>query len=180
MELNLTISELVLLPVALALIAGGLVLYRRSTRVGWQATGMGSVALGAGVLLVFIVTLPVFLSSEGGAPEPVIQDSVASTSLVNPGGAPRARLTYEGAVYYQEALSNAEAANLNEDGLELVGSTTDSNTLPPNGGESLKIYRLNNGEAYQVYTLIPGRSFQDEEDGSTITIEPEWTRWSAG
>ena len=72
MELNVTISVLVLLPVALALIGGGLVLYGRSTREGWQAAGMGSVALGAGLLLVFTVTLPVFQSSEGEAPEPVI------------------------------------------------------------------------------------------------------------
>ena len=70
MELNVTISVLVLLPVALALIGGGLVLYRRSTREGWRAAGMGSLVLGVGTLLVFALTLPV--SSEGEAPEPVI------------------------------------------------------------------------------------------------------------
>ena len=199
MELDVTISIVVLLPVALALVAGGLVLYRRSTQAGWRAAGMGSLVLGVGTLLVFALTLPV--SREGEAPEPVI-GSVATGVIVPtqstdtpatqqgrsspagdtappiPQGTPRASLTYEGAVYYLEALSSAEAANLNEDGLELVGSTTDSNTLPPNSGESLKIYGLKNGEAYQVYTLTPGRSFQNE-DGSTITIEPEWIRWVA-
>ena len=35
MDLNVTISVLVLLPVALALVAGGLILYRRSTQAGW-------------------------------------------------------------------------------------------------------------------------------------------------
>ncbi len=70
MELNVTISVLVLLPVALALIGGGLVLYRKSTRVGWRAVGMSSLALGVGALLVFALTLPI--SSEGEAPEPVV------------------------------------------------------------------------------------------------------------
>jgi len=70
MELNVTISVLVLLPVALALVAGGLILYRRSTQAGWRAAGMGSLALGVGVLLVFTLTFPV--STEGEAPEPVI------------------------------------------------------------------------------------------------------------
>ena len=51
MELNVTISVVVLLPVALAFVAGGLILYRRSTREGWQAAGIGSMALGVGVLL---------------------------------------------------------------------------------------------------------------------------------
>ena len=98
-------------------------------------------------------------------------------------GDPGPSLTYEGTVYHQEALSSADAAKLNEDELELVGSTNESNTLPPNSGKSLKIYRLKDGDAYQVYTLAPGSSFQDEgRDGSTITtitIEPEWRRWSA-
>ena len=112
------------------------------------------------------------------APEQVTAGLSGDPSPPIPHGDPRPSLTYEGAVYYQEALSSAEAANLNEDGLELVGSTIDSNTLPPNSGESLKIYELKNGEAYQVYTLTPGRGLQNE-DGSTTTIKPEWTRWSA-
>ena len=70
MELNVTLSVLVLLPVALALVAGGLVLYRSSTRAGSRAAGMGSLVLGVGTLLVFALTLPV--SSEGEVPEPVI------------------------------------------------------------------------------------------------------------
>ena len=87
MELNVTISVLVLLPVALALLGGGLVLYRRSTREGWQATGLGSVALGVGVLLVFTVTLPVFHSSEGESPEPAVSAAlmpVASNGATGP------------------------------------------------------------------------------------------------
>ena len=71
MELNVTISALALLIVALASIGGGLVLYRGSRRVGWRAVGMSAVALGVGVLLVFVLILPV--STEGEAPEPAIE-----------------------------------------------------------------------------------------------------------
>ena len=76
MELNVTVSVVVLLPVALALVAGGLILYRRSTQAGWRAAGMGSLALGVGTLLVFALTLPV--STEGEAPEPVIGAPIVS------------------------------------------------------------------------------------------------------
>ncbi len=79
MELNVTISVLVLLPVALALVGGGLVLYRKSTRAGWRAAGMGSLALGVGTLVVFTLTLPVFYSSEGEAPGPVIVGQLVPT-----------------------------------------------------------------------------------------------------
>ena len=44
-------------------------------------------------------------------------------------GAPRLSLTYEGAVYYAEALSADEAANLSENDLELVGTATESGLL---------------------------------------------------
>ena len=70
MEINVNISAVLFLVIALASIAGGLVLYRGSRRVGWRALGMSAVALGAGVLLVVALTLPV--STEGEAPEPVI------------------------------------------------------------------------------------------------------------
>ena len=70
MELDVTISGVVLLVIALASAAGGLVLYRQSRRVGWRAIGMSAVALGVGALLVFALTVPV--SNEGVAPEPVI------------------------------------------------------------------------------------------------------------
>ena len=79
MELNVIISVVVLLPVAVALVAGGLVLYRRSTRAGWRAAGMGSLALGVGTLVVFTLTLPVFQSSEGETPEPVIVGGLVPT-----------------------------------------------------------------------------------------------------
>ena len=68
MELNVTLSVLMLLPVALALVAGGFILYRKSKQAGWRAAGMGSLALGVGALLVITLTLPVFQSSEGEAP----------------------------------------------------------------------------------------------------------------
>ena len=99
------------------------------------------------------------------------------TSPIILGGAPLVSLTYEGAVYYQAPLGK-EAANLNEDDLDLVGATTESNKLAPGGGESLKIYKLKDGEERYVYTVEPGRSFQNE-DGNTITIEAEWIRWTA-
>ena len=105
--------------------------------------------------------------SPGGDTEPVI-----------PGGAPLASLTYGGAVYYQDALSREEAANLNENDLELVGSTSESNTLAPGSGQSLNVYRLRGDDEGSVYTLEPGQSFENE-DGRTITIEPEWLRWTA-
>lgn len=86
-------------------------------------------------------------------------------------------MTYEGVVYYQDPLSSAEAASFNEDELELAGTTMESNLLMPGGGENLKIYSPKDGEPFQPYTPTPGQDFQNE-DGSTITIEPEWTRWS--
>ena len=89
MELNVTISALALLIVALASIGGGLVLYRGSRRVCWRAVGMSAVALGVGVLLVVALTLPV--STEGEAPEPVVlmdlvpaQPTDAPTTLQEP------------------------------------------------------------------------------------------------
>ena len=195
MELNVAVSGTVLLVVALASIAGGLVLYRQSRRVGWMAIGMSSVALGVGVLFVFMLTLPV--STEGEAPEPVVvkvlgqpQSTQAPSSqqgpgalgedalAVIPGGTPRASLTYEGAAYHQNPLSTDEAAQFNKNDLELVGSTNESNTLSPGGGESLGIYRLRDGETNHVYTFASGQSFQDE-DGTTITFEAEWVRWVA-
>ncbi len=105
--------------------------------------------------------------SPGGDTEPVI-----------PGGAPLASLTYDGAVYYQDPLSSDEAAKLNENDLEVVGSTSESNTLPPGGDETLDLYRLKDNEEGYFYTLQPGQSFENE-DGRTIMIEPEWVRWTA-
>ena len=57
----------------------------------------------------------------------------ASTSPVH--GTPRLNLTYEGAVYYATALSDDDAANLNENNLELVGTATESNLLLPAGSD---------------------------------------------
>ena len=72
MDLNVTISVVVLLPVGLALIAGGFILYRSSTQSSWRAAGMGSLAFGVGTLLVLALIVPVFQSSEGETPEPVV------------------------------------------------------------------------------------------------------------
>ena len=94
-------------------------------------------------------------------------------------------MTYQGAVYYQSPLSTDETAQFNKNDLELVGSTSESNTLSPGGGESLEVYRLTDGEANHVYTLDAGTTFRIEgetghnEDGKTITIEAEWVRWVA-
>ena len=82
MELDVTIPGVVLLIVALASIAGGLVLYRGSRRVGWRAVGMSAVALGVGALLVVALTLPV--STEGEAPEPVIGKVTSTQSTDAP------------------------------------------------------------------------------------------------
>jgi hypothetical protein len=101
-----------------------------------------------------------------------------NTPPVIPGGAPRAALSYDGAALYQDPLSTDEATNLDKDDLELVGSITESNILAPGGGERLDVYRLKDSEEGYVYTLEPGQSFQNE-DGGTITIEPEWARWIA-
>ena len=57
----------------------------------------------------------------------------SSTSPVH--GAPMVKLTYEGTVYYQTPLSTDEAANLNEDDLQLVGIATESNLLFPAGSD---------------------------------------------
>ena len=127
-----------------------------------------------------VPTPPVPTSAEGQTTAgPSTSGPVASGDdrPLLPAGAPRATLTYDGTAYYQNVLSAEEAANFTNDNLELVGSTTESNTVSPNGGEALKLYRLNGEEADNVYTLNPGQSFKNE-DGTTITIEPEWVRWS--
>ena len=84
MEIDVTMLSLVLPAVALAAIAGGIVLYRGSRRVGWRAVGMSAVALGVGTLLVFAMTIPVSqeieLSSTSEAPRPEIVTETVSQS----------------------------------------------------------------------------------------------------
>jgi hypothetical protein len=117
-----------------------------------------------------------------GEGNPTIEDPPLpkedASPVVTGGGAPRASLTYEGLAYYQDPLRTDEAAGINKDDLELVGATTESNILAPGGGESLNIYKLKDGEEGYLYTLEPGRSFENE-DGTTITIEAEWIRWTS-
>ncbi|MAF52482.1 MAG: hypothetical protein FI707_02305 [SAR202 cluster bacterium] len=94
-----------------------------------------------------------------------------------PQGAPLVSMTYEGAVYYWDSLSADEAANISEDDLELVG-VSESNPLVPGSAAGWDVYKLKDGEEGYVYRFDPGESFKNE-DGRTITIEPEWSRWSA-
>ena len=62
-------------------------------------------------------------------------EPISDAPPVIPGGAPRVFLTYEGAVYYQNPLTDDQAAKLNKNDLELVGATTESNLLLPAGSE---------------------------------------------
>jgi len=143
--------------------------------------------------------------------------AISSPAILH--GDPQPNLTYDGAVYYLTALSDDDAANLNEDELELVGAATESNLLLPTGSElrlfivdlnrdnpeltlseindrvetkfqigldrstvgrtlqGLNIYKLKDGEEGYLYTPEPGQSFLNE-DGTTITFEPEWQRWT--
>ena len=70
MEITVQLGVIAALVLALASIAGGVVLFRGSRRVGWRALGTSAVAGGVGVLVVFALLLP--MSSEGQAPEPII------------------------------------------------------------------------------------------------------------
>ena len=77
MEITVQFGVIAALVLALASIAGGVVLFRGSRRVGWRALGTSAVAGGVGVLVVFALLLTV--SSEGQAPEPAIVGKVDST-----------------------------------------------------------------------------------------------------
>ena len=99
-------------------------------------------------------------------------------------GTPRLNLTYEGAVYYATALSDDEPADLNENDLELVGATTESNLLLPAGSDIrrfivLNIYKLKDGEEGYVYTFTPGQSMVNPEDGQIFEFPAVWMRWAA-
>ena len=91
MELDVTISGLGPLVIALASIGGGLVLTdHQSRRAGWGAVGMSAVRAWRGVLLVLALTLPAFQSSEGQAPEPVIVRGLVPTQSTEVTAAPPA------------------------------------------------------------------------------------------
>ncbi len=79
MEITVQVGVIAALVLALASIAGGVVLFRGSRRVGWRALGMSAIAGGVGVLVVFALLLP--LSSEGQASEPIV-GKVVSTRVV--------------------------------------------------------------------------------------------------
>ena len=55
--------------------------YRQSRGVIWRVVGIGAVASGAATLLVLMLTLPVFQTSDGEAPEPTIVAVLAETAL---------------------------------------------------------------------------------------------------
>ena len=97
-------------------------------------------------------------------------------SAVVPAGAPVASLIYEGAVYYGDSRVTDDP-KFNEDDLELV-AVSESNRLVPGSASGWDIYRLKGSEEGHIYTFDPGQSFLNE-DGRTITIEPEWVRWIA-
>ena len=97
-------------------------------------------------------------------------------SPVIPAGSPVANLIYEEAVHYSDSLGRDDP-RFNEDDLELV-SVSESNRLVPGSAAGWDIYRLKGGEEGYVYTVSPGQSFLNE-DGRTITTEPQWVRWIA-
>ena len=98
--------------------------------------------------------------------------SGANTSPVIPGGAPRVNLSYDGAVYYIDALSDDEAANLNENDLELAGATNESNLLLPAVSELRRfIVDLNHDSPELTLSEIKDRveaKFQIGVDKSTV------------
>ena len=78
--MNLGVLLVVLLPLALAMIGGGFVLYRKSTQAGWRALGMSAMTGGVGILLFFALVVPTSFSttSESEAPQPIISTNVAA------------------------------------------------------------------------------------------------------
>ncbi len=82
-------------------------------------------------------------------------------------------LIYEGAVHYYDR----DDQKFNEDDLELVG-VSESNRLVPGSAAGWDIYKLKGGEEGYIYTFSPGQSFLNE-DGRTITTEPQWVLWIA-
>ena len=124
--------------------------------------GIKGLALGFGLAALMVVGLacgaeekqaPASESPQAEARPGSSGSPGEKTPPVIPGGAPRATLSYDGTAYYPDPLSTDEAANLDEDDLELVGSTTESNLIAPGSGKSLRIYRLKVGEAGTVYML---------------------------
>ena len=79
-SVDLGILFVALLPLALAMIGGGFVLYRKSTQTGWRALGMSAITGGIGILLFFALVVPTSVSttSEGEAPQPVISTNVTT------------------------------------------------------------------------------------------------------
>ncbi len=98
------------------------------------------------------------------------------TSPVVPAGSPVASLIHEGAIHYADSLGR-DNPRFNEDDLELVG-VSKSNRLVPGSAAGWDIYKLKGGEEGYIYTFSPGQSFLNE-DGRTITTEPQWVLWIA-
>ena len=164
------------------LFEGCLRLYVCTTSVGHitrQEENEMNRSKGLGIGLALAALMVVGLACGAGETQDPAQDQPGpsgspgeNTPPAISGGAPLVSLTYEGAIYHPDPLSTVEAANLNEDELELVGVTTESNRLAPGSGESLDIYRLKKNEDGYVYTLETASSFQDEgEDWLAL----QWT-----
>ena len=79
-SVDLGILLVALLPLALAMIGGGFVLFRKSVHVRWRALGMSAMTGGVGILLFFALVVPTSFSttSEGEAPQPVISTNVTT------------------------------------------------------------------------------------------------------
>ena len=101
-----------------------------------------AVGLGIGVATLAVIGLACGDEGTPAGPRQAEDQSAVGPSgelpedipPVTGGGTPLAPLpsvTYEGVVYYGNPLGR-EAAKFNEDDLELVGYTTESNTLAPN------------------------------------------------
>lgn len=84
MGLSVTLSWPALLVAGAALTAGGLVAYRQSRLIAWRVVGIGAVASGVATLLVLMLTLPAFQTSDRGPPEPTIVAGLAETAPVRP------------------------------------------------------------------------------------------------
>ena len=98
---------------------------------------------------------------------PLLKPHISGSPL-----APRVSLTYEGAVYYATGLSDDDAANLNENDLELVGAATESGLLLPAGSEIRRfIVDLNHDNPELTLSEIKDQyesKFQIEVDISAV------------
>ncbi len=159
-------------------------------RTGWiylttrrgEMNRIGSLALIIGLAVLIVVGLACG-AEEKQDPAKQVQGQlgpsgspVEDTSPVVPAGSPVASLIHEGAIHYADSLGR-EDPRFNEDDLELLG-VSKSNRLVPGSAAGWDIYKLKGGEEGYIFTFSPGQSFLNE-DGRTITTEPQWVLWIA-